>query len=148
MNDDDSESGPQEVDWVRIRDVYEHDHATSCRAICETFGTTKFKLQKHVVDEGWTPRRKVKEKQVSRAKLIRRMLQALDREMTRIEASDDPADRKVSALAIMSRTLAKLLQTEASRRHGQTEKSKAPASAELALLREKIAKRIEQLNQG
>ncbi len=131
--------------------LYENDFSITTRALCARFAITKYQLQKLVEQEGWTPRKKKKPRSVSRAGLIRRMLEALDRRMCQIEHDDLSPEQKVAMLASMSRTLVKVLQMEEDRRRGQAQKSGKVVeelAADMDDLRKKIAKRIEQLNQG
>lgn len=139
-------------DWQAIRTVYEDDFKVTTRQIVVRFGITKHALQRRIDLESWTPRKKNKPRSVSRAGLIRRMLEALDRQMRRIEDETIPSERKVTMLASMSRTLANVLQMEQERRRIKTgdggKGGAAEVTAEMAALREKIASRIEQINQG
>ena len=110
----------------------------------ERFGVSKYFIEKHVELDGWTRRRKAR-RGLSRSKLLKRMLEAIERQLTALETEDIPTERKVMMTATMSRALHKVLQLEKDRRKGSRKKE---ASAEMTALREKIAKRIEQLNQG
>ena len=132
-------------DWDSIRDLYENELKVTTRMIFVRFGITKHALQKRIVAEGWMQRGKGR-KGVSRSRLLTRMLEAIDRQLAEIETDEKiPIERKVTMMAGLSRTLAKVLQMEKERRKGSKTKD---ASEELLALREKIAKRIEQLNQG
>jgi hypothetical protein len=78
--------------------------------------------------------------------LIRRMRAMLTRRLEMLEKEPmDAADKEMTLLGTMSRTLGKLIELDQERRAG-TVARKSTASPELAALRMKIVERIDQLN--
>ena len=125
--------------------MYEDHHEVTTRQILVRFGITKHELQRRIEQEGWTPRRKHTEPPFSRARLIRRMLQALERQMERIEKGEVAADRVSNEMTGITQTLTKVLELDRLHRRKQSERAE---SAELIRIRTMIADRIDQLNRG
>jgi len=130
-------------DAAAIREDYE-GLVMTVTEICAAHGITRARLAAMVVEGGWTERRP--RSGSSSARLVARMLKLMERQVSRMEQDKTTSEKDATLLGSMSRTLAKLMEIEASRtKPGPGRKS---TSKDLAELRHKLARRIEQLNQG
>ncbi len=130
-------------DGAAIREDYE-GLVMTITEICAAHGITRARLAAMVVQGGWTERRP--RSGSSSGRLVARMLKLMERQVSRMEKDTTTSEKDATLLGSMSRTPAKLMEIEASRtKPGPGRKS---TSKELAVLRHKLARRIEQLNQG
>jgi hypothetical protein len=132
-----------EVDWAAVRIDYE-GRALTLVQIEAKYGVTRHEINKHRRDEGWTPRR---DTVATRQEIMARVYRILDKQTRKMEAA---LDKEASVygmndLASVTRTLEKLIALNKSETR---RKNNPPESAVMKRLREKLADRIEQLNQG
>lgn len=131
-----------EVDWAAVRADYEGSDLTVAQ-VAAKHGTKPYEIYKHKRDEGWRPRAKTK---APRTDILDRVYRILDRLTQRMEDAMESGKKAVSMsdLASVTRTLDKLIAL----RRVERRKSAPPESAALKTLRDKLADRLEQLNQG
>jgi hypothetical protein len=127
-------------DWAAIRIAYEARSA-SAKAISAQHGITAAQLRYRREKEGWVGSHT---RIVSHADLIRRMLKVLDKHLRILEKPmTGPVDKDAMLLSTMTKTLEKLTEMGNAARAGQPAQKK-----DISDLRDKVAKRIEQLKQG
>ena len=107
-------------------------------------GVTKATINARKRAEKWVPRR---EQRATRADILSRVYRILDRQTERMEQAMEKGEQtfEMSDLASVTRTLEKLI---ALNKAETRRKSNPPESAVMKALRDKLADRIEQLNQG
>jgi transposase-like protein len=129
--------------WKAVRFYAENGKGTIAQ-ICERHGITKRQYQTRFRNEGWALRRAPA--LASRATLVSRMFNVLDVQLGKLEAkaaSDEASGNEVALLGSLANTLGKLRAFDGPR-DAPTELD----SEAMLELRIKIARRIEQLNQG
>lgn len=131
------------VDWAAVRADYEA-RIINVAQIAENRGTTKYEINKRRIAEGWKPRR---DTVATRQQIMTRVYRILDGQTRRMEVAMDKGDDVygMSDLASVTRTLEKLIALNKAETH---RKNNPPESALMKALRDKLADRIEQLNQG
>jgi hypothetical protein len=132
-----------EIDWVAVRADYEA-RVLTVPQIAVKYGTTEYEINKHRLSEGWRPRH---DTVASRQQIITRVYRILDRQTRKMEVAMEKGDDVYSMndLANVTRTLEKLI---ALNKAETRRKNNPPESAVLKSLKDKLADRIEQLNQG
>jgi primosomal protein N' len=132
-----------EIDWGMVRVDYEAGEETLVQ-LEQKYGTTKFQINKHKEDEGWLPRCRTV---ATRRAILSRVYRILDGQTRKMEAAMDRGEEVygMSDLANVTRTLEKLI---ALNKAEERRKHNPPESAVMKALRDKLADRIEQLNQG
>lgn len=117
----------------------------SVNQICTSHRITRGRLSAMIKQGGWTPRRP--KAGASSARLIARMFKVLEQQVTKMEADMKLSDGKeIVLIGSMARTLGKLIELDA--RRSKPGPRRRAATKSMMELREKVAKRIEQLNQG
>jgi hypothetical protein len=125
-----------EVDWVAVRIAYEARDETEAQ-ILRRFGITPSKLRHHREKEHWIKR---SARTVERGTLVMAMMRVLARQITILERQmTGPIDKEATLLGTMAKTLEKLMELE------RADAAQRPAQKDLTDLRNKVAKRIEQL---
>lgn len=135
--------------WLRVQHDYEHKIGTVAQ-ICQTHGVTEQQLRYRIRKRKWKLREARSED--SRQRLIDRLLLLLGRQIGRLELRMN-ADEKVpptpEELSTVSNSMARLtgtLEKLAAMTKGDVRTYRE--SEAMLELRAKIARRIEQLNQG
>jgi replicative superfamily II helicase len=125
-----------EVDWVAVRIAYEARDETEAQ-ILRRFGITPSKLRHHREKEQWIKR---SARTVERGTLVMAMMRVLARQITILERQmTGTIDKEATLLGTMAKTLEKLMELE------KADAAQRPAQKDLTELRNKVAKRIEQL---
>jgi hypothetical protein len=137
------ERAMNEIDWAAVRIDYEAGDETLAELELK-YGTTKHEINKHKIAEGWRPRNP---RRAARDDILGRVYRILDWHTKRMEQALEKGEDTygMSELASVTRTLEKLIalnKAERRRTHNP------PESAVIKALRDKLADRIEQLNQG
>lgn len=129
-----------EPDWNAVRAEYEGS-ADSIAAIARRHGVTPAAVSWRVTRDLWTKR--YHSGRAERSTLVDRMFRVLDRQIMQLEKQmTDMGDKEAALLGTMARTLEKLMELDAGA--GGT-KAKRSQSKDIKDLREKLAKRIDQL---
>jgi hypothetical protein len=125
-----------DVDWVAVRIAYEAREETEVQ-IRERFGLTEGKLRRRREKEHWIKR---SARTVARGTLVMAMMRVLARQITILEKQmTGTIDKEATLLGTMAKTLEKLMELE------KADAAQRPAQKDLTDLRNKVAKRIEQL---
>lgn len=127
------------VNWPLIRQEYE-GRLFQPAMICKRHGITPFQLRYRRQSEGWLSCRA---RIVTKADLVARMLKVFDKQIRKLEAAvNEPIDKQANVLATMTKTLDKLVEMGAAERNVEP-----PTRKDMADLRDKLAKRIDQFKQ-
>ena len=126
-----------DVDWVAVRIAYEAREETEV-AIRKRFGITENRLRRRREKELWIKR---SARRVERGTLVMAMMRLLARQIVILEKQmNGPIDKEAALLGTMAKTLEKLMELE------KADAAQRPAQKDLTDLRNKVAKRIEQLS--
>jgi len=138
------ETSEREPDWDTIRRDFESGYGT-VKDICACHGIKEGQLRWQQKMQGWTPR---VVRPASRVALIARMLSLFERQVKKLELQADAAnldmsreERKAVLLHNMARTLEKLVALEIAQRGKKT----AAKPTDISHLRERLAKRVEEI---
>ena len=124
------------VNWDVIRQEYE-TRSFLPAMICRRHGITAAQLRYRRESEGWLSCRA---RIVTKVDLVARMLKVFDKQIRQLEAGvNEPIDKQANVLAIMTKTLEKLIEMGASEHHAEP-----PARQDMADLRDKLAERLDQ----
>ena len=131
------------IDWAAVRADYEGGNETLAELEIK-YGTTKHWINKHRNEEGWRPRNP---RRATRDDILGRVYRILDWHTKRMEQALEKGEDTygMSELASVTQTLEKLIALNKAERQRT---SRPPESAVMKQLRDKLADRIEQLNQG
>ena len=132
-----------EIDWDLVRADYEGGDETVLE-IAQKYGTTTARINVRKHRDGWIARNRGRS---TRRDILARVYRILDGQTRKMEmAMDDGKETYgMSDLANVTRTLEKLIVLN---RTEDKRKRNPPESAVMKALREKLADRIDQLNQG
>lgn len=135
-----SEAGQTDaVDWVAVRIAYEARDETEVQ-IRQRFSITEGKLRRRREKEHWIKR---SARTIERGTLVMAMMRVLARQITILEKQmTGPIDKEATLLGTMAKTLEKLMELE------KADAAQRPTQKDLTDLRNKVAKRIEQLTRG
>jgi hypothetical protein len=130
------------VDWAAVRDDYESKNGTLPQ-IYERHGITAGQFRGAFKRGKWSRRNR---RQVDRSALIEALYRALEGQIMRLGSKAKPTDiKEVALLGNLARNLDKLIDLERADAAG---KSGTPETAEMRNIREKLAKRINELTKG
>ena len=130
------------VDWAAVRDDYESKNGTILQ-ICERHGITYGRFRGAFLREKWSRRNR---RQVDRSALIEALYRALEKQIMRLGSRTKPTDiKEVTLLGNLARNLDKLIDLEKADAAG---KSGTSETAEMRDIRQKLAKRINELTKG
>lgn len=122
--------------WSAIREEYE-GRLFLPQVICERHGVTPAQLRHRRQTEGWLS---IRARIVRQDELVSRMMKVLDRQVRLLEAAvSEPIEKQAKVLASMVGTLDKLIDLGAAKRNVEP-----PTRKDMADLREKLAKRLDQ----
>lgn len=132
-----------EVDWALVRADYEGSDETIVQ-LAQKYGVTKDRINTRKRLDHWIPRSKGV---ATRRDILGRVYRILDGQTRKMEAAMEKGEDAygMSDLANVTRTLEKLISLN---RVEDRRKRNPPESAVIKALRDKLAERIEQLNQG
>lgn len=126
-----------DVDWVAVRIAYEAREETEAE-IRQRFGITENRLRRRREKELWIKR---SARRVERGTLVMAMMRLLARQIVLLEKQmTGPIDKEAALLGTMAKTLEKLMELE------KADAAQRPSQKDLTDLRNKVAKRIEQLS--
>jgi hypothetical protein len=136
------------VDWEIARVAYETELDTSLDVIAARFGMTRATLSWRAERELWL--RRETGRMVGRPQIINRMLRVLERQLLDLEndmtelrrAKTRSGEKEVALLGKLAGNLDKLMGLEKTANEGRSEKRQ---TRDMAVLRNKLARRIEQL---
>ena len=127
------------VNWAVIRQEYE-SRSFLPAMICKRHGITPYQLRYRRQSEGWLSCRA---RIVTKADLVARMLKVFDKQIRNLEAAvNEPIDKQANVLSTMTKTLDKLIEMGAAERDVEP-----PSRKDMADLRDKLAKRLDQFKQ-
>jgi hypothetical protein len=132
-----------EVDWTLVRADYENTKLTIL-VLAEKYGVDRHAINDRRLLERWRPRR---QSAAARETILARVYRILDRQTEKMEQAMEKGEETygMSDLASVTRTLEKLISLNKAER----QRTRNPPESDLMkALREKLADRIEQLNQG
>ncbi len=131
------------ADWAAVKVDYEARELTLAEIELK-HGVTKAQIGTQKRLGGWVPRR---DTVATRQEIMTRVYRILDKQTRKMEAALDKGEDVygMNDLASVTRTLEKLI---ALNKAETRRKNNPPESAVMKALREKLADRIEQLNQG
>jgi hypothetical protein len=128
------------IDWIAIRADYEAREKTVL-ALVAKHGVGRRALYDRVRDEGWSRRSAIRPS--TRTGLIGRLYRLLERQIRELEMiTGEFGDREATILGNLTRNLEKLAELD------RKEKGNKPAArkrTDIALLRKKLAERIDRL---
>jgi hypothetical protein len=124
-------------DWAAIRYAYE-DGSETVMALCQRFGITRWQLERRQRTEGWPGRRPSRQQRYRAA--LAGLFQVLEQQVARMAAGEKLGDRETQQLGDLIKNYEKMtsFDTEA------TKTEAAPPPRDIAELRSKLAKRIDQ----
>lgn len=136
------------IDWEAGRIAYETSPETTLESIAASLGISRRKLSWHAERAGWLMRDG--RRSIGRPLIIARMLRVLERQLVDLENgmtelhrnTTRSGEKEVALLGKLAGNLEKLMAIEKLATGGKTDKRQ---SKDMAALRNKLAKRIEQL---
>ncbi|MBU1175267.1 MAG: hypothetical protein KKH72_07675 [Alphaproteobacteria bacterium] len=129
-----------EPDWTAIRADYEAG-MRPVADICAQYAVEGWRLYQRCEAEGWPRRRAARA--TTRSALVTRLYRLLERQITELEMkTDDLGDKEAAILGTLTRNLEKLADLD---RKEQGERKDRPKRTDIAVLRRKLAERIDRL---
>lgn len=123
------------VDWAAVQHDFEL-HTLTNDTICQCHGITRAQLRYRVEKFGWVAYRA---RRIDRPVLVNRLLKIFDRQLRQLEKSGmTQTDKHINLLATATRTLDKILEFQQAQQPGP------PHKKDMADLRDKLARRLDQ----
>ncbi|MCF6302108.1 MAG: hypothetical protein L3J13_02715 [Devosiaceae bacterium] len=136
-------------DWGTIRDEY-IAQKSRVADICLQHGISQSALMQRRLGENWPGRNKPRIP--GRKQLVSRMFAVLEKQIARMEiaAMDGTDDKEIALLGQLVRSLEKLVELDTKQQTDLAKKDTQPTKPSRAMraLRQKVAKRITQLEEG
>lgn len=133
-----------DVDWMAVRTDYE-DLTLPITDLLAKHAISESTLYDRIRKQGWPNRQPAKP--VTRTALIERLYRLLEGQIRQLETELRGAgDKQVALLGALTRNLEKLTEME---RKERGEKARTPKrKADISALRAKLARRIDEINNG
>lgn len=144
--------GPDEAAlWAQVRDAYENS-SRSLAELAETFGVSRSAILWRAKRDGWKRRHRIGN--VQRPTIIKRLFRMLEMQVMHLETEMDDmvktdtrsGEREMQLLGKLAGNLEKLVKLDQTT--SGSSKRRERTAKEIADMRNKLAKRLEELKRG